>query len=453
MLTKISKENRPSLHRCILALETNGGVVSKYELLKVGGCPVKPGITKADSVYKIIEDLVQLRIIEKHDYEKTGEEFYVWSGRTQIADTMIEKHLQKMTLDALFIPDILKAVRGFNLVANKSPLYRSKKNVTHGVLQNNYMWDAATYTKAAGVTDAHPLEEKIEKRTGVVFDIVIHRHYLEYDLDEFLQRVRGVLNSVKGSKRRILPVVVYAKADAHVLNKLSKLGFLAFDMGSIYGSKIFKIIENLIRLKQAQLDMEASSENTEDLIEQTLKTMEQSGQEENLGNIKGHLFESLMFQVFQSRFPRAQLMQGRKFENEEEGKMKSYEYDIIVDENFERQEVLIVELKGYAGSKYISLGSESEKGTVRWFFDKTFPIVKADLRKRLGSHVKITASFITTAKIMDDGVLFLKNMNSGKMKPYNMNCWYDGTKLLEMLVKDKQTKVVDIIKKHYTAKP
>lgn len=244
-IKEICKIYRPALYRLLEAIDTNNGIISYYEALKITASPLERLNTKADYLNDLIELLQKLDIV----YQKTDKnavKYIILKVNQEQEESLIFNHFTKMSLDAVFVKDILEWFLKSNILDNSKIIFRNKNNPSIGATQNNLLWDAFGYTKTTGINPASAKEAKtFEKQTLVVFDVVISRDYEHFDLDGFLSRIQINLNSVNTGKRKILPIVVYKNCSTYVLNSIKSLGFLCYDIGSIYGSNIFSILENM----------------------------------------------------------------------------------------------------------------------------------------------------------------------------------------------------------------
>lgn len=448
MILKIAKENRPALYRIITMMDYYDGILPFHEALKLAAAPLDIGKNKSDSIEKLIEELQNLQLGQEITSSK-GVKFIVRPALVGKCDNLIDLQNTRMRIDTMFIPDILKSLQNFNIIDNDKVLYRNKTIPSIGISHNNFVWDAIAYTRTTGINEIRSSEaDSFEKQTLVVLDIVISRPYSNDDLQGFFGRIRSITNAVKTGKRKVLPVIIYAETESKILvNRIHKLGFLSFDLGSIYGSKVYHIIKNLFLLKQTEVK---NPDEIQRLIENTLGTMRKSGQEDNLTSIKGDLFESLMFPVVQLLFPHSNIEQGKMFKEKIGKEVEKYEYDYVID-SARLQEIIIIELKGYSSSNYISLGDSDTHNTINWFFRRTLPFAMKMLKAK-DPNKKITACYITTSSFKEDGVEFLEKINTGKNKPKGIDCWYDGNKLIKLLDDLKLKKVKEIVTKYYIKK-
>lgn len=93
-------------------------------------------------------------------------------------------------------------------------------------------------------------------------------------------------------------------------------------------------------------------------IQDSLVSIEESGQSDNLLNLKGDMFETLMFTVLSNMFINATVEHSVLIKNPDEPKKQPYEYDIIIKG---RKEIIIIELKGLKNSTIINLGTNKNQ--------------------------------------------------------------------------------------------
>jgi hypothetical protein len=443
LVLQIAAKYRPPLFRLIVGLDINNGIISHYEAMKIAACPIEDGKTKSDSVDKLFLEIELLGYASQFA-NKDGVRFLISSRDAKHAEYLMAKAIKQMSIDAMFIPDVLRALQRFNIISNDRVLYRNKTEPQLGVNHNNFKWDAIAYTRTTGINEARSSESNTyDKQTLVVLDVIVSRKYTDHDLQGFLARIQGTISSVKTGKRKVLPIVIYSGIESKILiNRIKKLGFLSFDLGTIYGSKIYRIIECIQSVKNTDDFTEGT---IDDRIEEALETIENTGQADNLSNIKGDLFESLMFPVLNTIFSGSDIETSKELKNTSEGKTEKYEYDYIVRSSRLR-EITIIELKGFASSRYIDVGDIERNNTLSWFFGRTMPFAKKMLQN---NGYKITASYITTANFTNEGIEFLEGLQNGSLKPKVLDVWYDGTKLLNLLKEHHFQKPLELVQKYY----
>ena len=121
----------------------------------------------------------------------------------------------------------------------------------------------------------------------------------------------------------------------------------------------------------------------------------------------------------------------------------------LLQKKSSRKECIIIEVKGYKSSKYIPLGEQKTKNTVRWFFRNSLRYAEENMKNIEGYNVR--GCYITSAKFDDKTIDVLKKINAGKYKPENLNVYYDGDSLMELLDANDHNldKLGRIIRKYY----
>ncbi|HET8885618.1 MAG TPA: hypothetical protein VFM70_04605 [Salinimicrobium sp.] len=444
-IKEIAKNQRPTLFNLLTGLEINEGILSYYEALKISASPLKKISTKVDYLEDLITLLEKLEIlITRTDGNSIR---YLILKSKEGKDDLMHSHYTKMLLDTALIKDILDWFIKSNLIDNQNVIYRNRINPSKGAKHNNLIWDAFAYTKTTGLRDRSKDEADSTKQTLVVFDILINREYEKFDLDGFLNRIQINLNAVKGGKRKILPIIIYKNCSDKVENTIKKLGFLSYDIGAIYGTNIFKILENISQIK---LDKEILKyENLDQIIENTLTTIQSSGQEDQLKALKGTLFEVLMFQVIKNRYPSSEIQTNYFFSRQlKDQKKEGYEYDYIIRSS-NPKEIIVIELKGYKSNYEIALGDAKTKGSISWFFRNTLPFIKEKFKNELSEGYQFRGCYITTSGFSVDALKCLENLSKSKLKPKEFELFYDRKKLLNFMEEKNFNHLKTIIEKYY----
>jgi len=445
MVKEASKLSRKPLYRLLEVLETYK-IISFYEGLKITASPDEKGSSKVSLLIDMVNDLEKLGIVFTktdswdNNYVMAKDAFPPMFRRDAIIDSAIDVHLRSMKLDAIFIPDILRWLKRVNLI-DLGSAYRSVLSPAIGVKHNEVMWDAIAYTKTTGINPFRASESADkDKQTLVVLDVLIGRKYLQADLDGFLARVQINLNSVKNGERKAMPIVVFNEIDELTLNRMKVLGFLSFDIKTIFGTNINTVIENFKKIfggEQSQLDE----------VEPALKAIDESGHVDQLRALRGVLFEALMHPVIKRFYPNSQVLQGKRLINPNNNKIR--EFDLILISSHPK-EIILVELKGYTGKSYISVGSSETKDTLKYFFRGSIPVAqnfyKSD--KTLQGH-PVKAVYITTGSFHSDTSEFITKVKNNVLKPSQIEMFFDGMALEQFLLENEFEHEAKIIKMYY----
>lgn len=453
VIKEISKIYRPPLFRLIESLDINEGIISYYEALKITASPLEKSNSKIDLLDDLINvlniiDLLQLKV------DSNNVKYIAYKNiDDEKLEILMNHHYVKIKVDATFVKDIIDWLVKSNLILSLNNRYRNKNKPSFGAEHNNLLWDAFGYTKTTGLNLVNTTVAKtIEKQTLVVVDVLLSRDYDQIDVDGFLNRVQININSVKSATRKVIPIVVYRSCSQYILNTLKSLGFLCYDIGSIYGSNIFTILENVSKLQLNQRILE--NEDFEKTIEATLETIKSSGQENQLSDLKGTLFEVMLFQMLKHQYSNADITPNYFFSksvvNKEtkEEQMEGYEYDYIIKSS-NPKEIVVVELKGYHSKYKIPLGDYKTKNTVKWFYNRTLPFLKDKFQVEIDEGYVFKGAYITSSQYEEEALDYLSKINEGKLKPRRIDTFYDRKKLLELFEENDFKTLKDIIDKYY----
>jgi hypothetical protein len=445
----ICEKYRPPLARVLDALAANEGILSYYEALKICSSPLEDSSSKNSMLDELILMLDQLKLIVMKTDDRDVRYLIDSHVPEDLHTAAMDDHFSKMVLDCVFLPDILKWLRKVNVIDNLKTLYRNKLIPSKGAAHNNLLWDAYGYTKTTGINPTLGAKaDVIEKQTLVVLDVVVHRSYEKYDVDGFLGRVQINLNSVKRGTRKVVPIVFYKEISEQALNTLRALGFLSFNIDAIFGTRIHEILDNV---SNAQKGIFAKDTNeTEKRVAKSLKAIRAAGQEENLSNLKGTLFEYLFYPVFKTLYPDAMIGQGKTLsEKLADGSKEKYEYDYIIQSNTPK-EIVVVELKGYSSEARIAVGDTDKPNTLNWFFGKTLPFAKKQYAKELADGFQLRACYITSAGFWDDGKRFLESQKKYASRKLPTN--YDGDALLAFLEDNGFSYIKKTVERYFITK-
>jgi hypothetical protein len=447
---KVSRQYRPPLYQFISIMDAQQGIISYYEGLKITASPIMKDKTKVSSLKEIAELLIALNFIEEY-HDENGALYYVYQWVEKRGE-LVSKHYTNMVLDSVLIPDVLEWLNKHNVIDNRNIVYRNKVNPTIGAIHNNLAWDAFAYTRTTGInTISRSDEERDAKKTLVVLDIVISRNYTESDLKGFYARLQIVRNSTTASVRKIFPIIVFRGIEESVSERIRALGFMTLGIGTIFGEKIYEVVSRLHKIKEV-IKPEDTILYIEE-IEQVLSTLKATGQESNLQNIKGDLFESLMYPLISTVYPNSGIRQGVVLSiKKADGKKEIHEYDYLI-ESHNYKEFIVFELKGYKNTDTIKLGDQKSKNTVKWFFQNALRFARNEIIKNpLFNNYRITGCFITSAQFSEDATVALTKINNGNIKPMKLDVYYDGDKLKELMNQYGLSSINRVLDKYYFVK-
>lgn len=455
VLLKISQKYKPSLYRLLWLFNEEEKIISTYEAKKIMGVAVE-NIDK----YKLVDfkreinELINNNILSIKYHVDKNIEYLIsseWTSESYIRDQM-NLHFEKMSLDVLLVPDIIRWLKKHNFIDSNNIAYRRIDNPSIGAKHNDFLWDVYSYTNTTGFSIGVGIQNK---QTLVVLDVLIHREYSKQDLLGFYNRIQSVRNSTHGDARKILPIIFYNEIDFNVKKEIQQLKILNFSIQDIFGIKVTEIINKLDAVKQLlddqYLPLEKKSKDVVENIESTLEIIKDTGHTDNLQNLKGDLFESLMYVIVSNLYS----YRGDRIMHSVN--LKPYEYDIVVQG---MDEIIVFELKGFKNTTIINLGDSDTKNTVRWFFAKTFPHAKNKYAVPNHSYAlnksQIKGCYITSGQFSQDAKEKLVKINESNVKPTDLNCYYDQESLLELVknhpqlgVLRKSTNFVCLLERYY----
>ncbi|MCE7061937.1 hypothetical protein [Dyadobacter sp. CY343] len=435
----ICKDNRPPIFRLLKALDENNGIISYYEALKITASPLEPSTTKVSNLDDITNLLRKLDIIYIRTVDEVKYLLYLKEGNQHTDDhesALITDHRSKMYIDSSMLPDILRWLAKCNMITTTQSPYRNRNSPSIGAKLNNLVWDATSFTRATGINPiVGSKADSKEKQTLVVLDVVLSSEYLEAYLDGFYNRIQIVLNSTKQGTRKVMPVIIYSECSEAVQGRIRKLGFISYDIGSIFGTKIYQVLKTLKKVKNVQL-----MENVDKTVENLLSIIKDSGQEDSLRTLKGLLFEALLFPLLKTLYPNSIIEPNKKLTVD--GKTREFDYIIKASNPVE---IVLIELKGYSASAAIPVGDHETKDTLGYFFRGSVPLAQKYFKKNSLFDYNIRAAFLTSGTFWKDGREFLKHIGSGKLQSSVLGVSYDREDLITLLKKYEFKRAARII--------
>jgi hypothetical protein len=451
-IKSICKKNRPPIYRLLELLDINEGIISYYEGLKITASPLEDSSSKISSLDDILNLLQMLSLVYiKRDSNNVN--YIIYKNNNESLQEVLEggmmsRHFSKMVMDCSVLPDILRWLGKSNLIINSNVIYRNKKTPAIGAKHNNLIWDAFAYTKATGINPNLGSKSKsIEKQTLVVIDVLLSNEYSEIHLNSFYDRIQINRNSVIQDKRKTLPIIIYNSTSDLIVNRIRVLGIIAFDISAIFGKRIYDILNMTQELPSLLSDGESINTSIRGILE----SITTAGQEDALKELRGTLFEFLMYPLLSSLYPVSSIQRGKTITRMNDGQKEGYEYDYIINST-NPPEIIFVELKGYNSKATIPLGDFKTKSSLKWFFSKTLPFGAKEYKNEIEQGKVVKGVFITTANFWSDGKEFLNKLDKGKIKSIVLNTGYDRTSLLSLLRERGFKNEISIIEKFYIKK-
>lgn len=448
VIKMFSERNRNPIFRLLSILEQQQ-VISFYEGLKITSSPEEKTSSKVSLLIDMILDLEALKIlVTRKDPEGNT---FILKYISEIDehgeyDCLMKAHMESMKRDTIFIPDLIRWLKDFNLLGT-AVNYRNMNTPAYGVKHNDLFWDAYGYTKTTGINESRAADSNtVEKQTLVTLDIVLSRKYMQVDLDGYLARLQIHINSVTNDvKRKVLPIVIYYDIDDITLGRLRKLGFISLNIKNIYGKNITEILEQLSRLK-----LDSLNGNITESINNILDKIDNAGHNEQLRTLRGVLFEALMRPVITHFYPNSEVFQGKIMKNTKTGSIR--EFDLVIISSHPK-EIVLIELKGYTGKSFIGLGDSKDKDTLRYFFRGSIPVAQSVFKENnIFSDHPIKACYITTGYYHPNTNDFRDYTSKGSLKSKKIDMFYNGDDLLKMLDDNDFTHESKIIKEYFITK-
>jgi hypothetical protein len=435
VLANSIKKHKQSLHRVIFALERNGGILTYRDAFKISGATLADA-SHSISFKSIINELKQLKIADIQTIHNTK---FVVQKKKSIDISVLENlyNDQKNTNLLLFLS--LNWLVHSNLIDSKQLCYMGESNDYSGIERNDELWDAFGFSNATGIRSS-----KKEFQTIVLIDFLPNHTYEEYDFIGFKERVDRTIFSTTGEHRKVLPIIFSCSISPSASSLIKKYGYLCFNIFSLLGENALNIARNYTQ-NIASIEQKISSKSTDfgEEISNSLKDIRESGNETNYGNLKGQLFEYLMYPVIQKIYGANSIIT-HNYSGSIDG--QKFECDYLVELNDEN---IIIELKGYKKGNIILKGSydqETQKYTpnsILWFLNQTFNLCS----RKLGNRRPNKFCYITTAELEDSAKAELTARK--KNKPTSLECFYNYTTLIKLLQDYDMKNEIKVIKQFY----
>lgn len=307
----------------------NSGYVSYLDIEKISACRIKSD-EKHLSLFKVLEEIKFFYQIEPISI--SGNRFIINKKIFSKDETNLEKVVQKESVNCRILYWVISYLQKLNIIEGR-PLYRDKDKPFKGKINNDMAWDAISFSRIKNFSQR-------EKAIAYV-DFDISNKYSSEKFKGFKTRIENACFSVQKGLRNILPIIICNSICDGVKNEASKLGYVIVELPTVFGREICRIIECLYRL-----DDEKNPRILFDLIQ----TIKNSGQSDNLGNLKGELFERVCKDVLDRLIKEANSMtESNKIINGEE-------IDYIMRFS---DEVIMFEFK--SGKKALPKGKYNEK--------------------------------------------------------------------------------------------
>lgn len=432
------KKYKPKLHRAFFALTRNRGILSYNELCKITGA-YENNLLHDVCIKDVLNDLKFFNIAELKEYK--GIKFIEFKNRSCDEQTLIHFTEDLKDKNLLLYQSLLWLSRS-NIVGSNMQLFFGEDNKFNGISRNDTIWDAFCYTNTVGLGSAHK-----NFQTIVVVDFSIKHQYEEYDFLGFKNRVEHLLFGVKKEHRKVLPIIIAPAFSPAAKALIRKNNYMCFDLNLILGKNAV-IISRTYRKAVHEIENHIYENKVDEIqfnVENFCAYLREDGSEDNYQNLKGDLFEYLMFPVFTKIFDKKTDNIIHGFSGSVNG--EKFECDYRIETATEN---VFVELKGYKKDYVIPLGEyDSQKKKiasnqcVKWFLSNTYENAK----RYVGTERKAAFCYITTAHIEKKAKEVLVSRKKDKaeiLEPY-----YERETLLALLNKYNCEREAKIIEQYY----
>jgi len=431
------KQHKHQLFRIVYALNRNNHILSLNDFYRISGVTTNPDEHTVFSE-QLLADLERLNIARKGETDGIEYLYYIDNGPTSdIIETLKSDLIDKNFLLSCCTQWLEKS----NIVSRYSTCYLGEANHYSGISRNNMFWDSFGYTNTVGLGS-----RLRDNQTIVIIDFSPKYQYQEYDFTGFKDRVDHLVFSVKNEKRKVMPIVIADSFSPTAITRIRENNYMVFSVDSVLGKKALQVSQKY-RETISTIEQRIEHKDYSSIIDDVsnLYTYLADGVNEvNFGNLKGILFEYLMYPVLSHIFSR----KGDRITHHYERSLNNnrFEFDYYIETETED---ILIELKGYKKNSVIQLGKKDpethipEKNSILWSL-KQFDLAKQYLGKREGRKTKFC--YITTCTIHEDGKKALKDRK--KDYPDSLDIYYEYDSLMQLLG-DNDKKEKQIIAQFY----
>ena len=435
ILSNNIKIYKKALHRVIFALERNKGILTYLDAKKISGSTLANESHNV-SFESIINELKLLQIADTHRMHETD---FITQKKKERDLSILENIYSELKNSNLLLVLSLNWLIRSNLIDSKQLCYMGESNSYNGIERNNEIWDAFGFSNAVGL-GTHDKEFQ----TLVLVDFSPYHAYEEYDFNGFKERIDRVIFSTKGEHRKVLPIIFSYEVSPSAASLIKKTGYLHFNISSLLGENALNITRNYTKnVLSIEQKISCKDSNFEKEISDSLTDIRESGNETNYANLKGQLFEYLMYPVIQKIYGQNSIIT-HSFTGSING--QPFECDYLVES---LDENIIIELKGYKKGNIIVKGvydQETKKYTkdsILWFLNQTFNLCSQKLGKRKNNKL----CYITTADLEEAAKTEL--VSRKKNKPTKLECFYNHDSLINLLKEYELKNEIKVIKQFY----
>ncbi len=395
---KKSLKLKPYLSLILKELDENR-VISNYRIAKYSAASLDDSSSKR-TLKMVVEEIKCYRKV------KYFNNHIVYNALTEDeCISTINEYKKHDIFNLRLISSVVNYHLHMNVITNQTMLYRSKQFELPKYIDN--VFDIiGTSLSLAGKNENCKCLYEVNATNIVTLDEVKY----------FIERIENVRNN-KSNKHRIMPIIVYLAIREEALLEAKKNGVILFDVNKVFGC----------RMKEIYSLLDACDNNEYDInnIATVLEVIRQSGQDINLGNLKGELFERIVVEIVSCIYN----SQGIRIKRNCLEKEINREIDIEID-NDKPNEVVLVECK--SSSSKILLGYYNEKtgkitnDSVKYFYDTL-----SKYREKINDNGKFC---FFAANGFEKKAIDKMQKYSPTLKPSKLDFYYDYNRVKEELL-------------------
>ena len=296
------------------------------------------------------------------------------------------------------IASIVNMHLGMNLIIRENLKYRSDAFFEPKYIDN--VFDIVAFSKCY----ADKNNECI-----CLYEVDVINEVNEITIKAFYDRIQNVANNNINNKK-IVGFVVYMDISKNAIKFAKQHALVLIDVCKLFGNKIKIIFDKIRNLSIPECDITSAQE--------VLELIENSGQSDNLGNIKGELFERIIHNIVREVYNEG----GTRFRRKEFFKYNqdtTREIDVLIETEYE---IVLVECKSSKNKIPFGFYNEKDgsitKDSVKYFYD----VYSKYASKFPDKNVKFV---FFAANGFEEKATNIMNAFSPKLKAEKLELYYD----------------------------
>ena len=369
-------------------------VISKFQMCKLAAASLDEKSKKRtfDNV------LSEIRLFRNVKFYK---HYIVYSS---LSDKECEEIVNKVELidknNMRIIASLINMHLSMNLIVRENLKYRSENFLEPKYIDNVFDIIALSKCYSDRVSECICL-----------YDVDVINEVNEFRIKTFYDRIQNVTNN-NVNKNKAVGFVVYMDITNEAIKFAKQHGLMLVDICKLFGNKIKIIFDKISNLSIPECDISSA--------EEVLELIEQSGQSENLGNIKGELFERIIYNIVKEIYNQTETIFKRKV-------------IFIYDQNINREIDILVECEQYDEIILIECKSSKHKIPLGFYNKKDNSYTKDSVKyfynvyslyseKNKGGNVKFV--FFAANGFEEDAIKKMKTYSDG-LKAKKLELYYD----------------------------